>query len=147
MRDAAHRAIAPCSKQYGIGHVSTFLVQVLLLEDDKALRMVLRYYLEESGWFTVIDVGSLFELEAKVGELSAVHAAVLDINLGPGEPSGIDAYRWLRAHRFAGRVIFLTGHARNHPIVKEAHAIRDAIVLEKPAGIQDIASALLKGAA
>jgi DNA-binding response OmpR family regulator len=58
--------------------------------------------------------------------------AILDINLGAGSPSGLAGYRWLREHEFAGRVVFLTGHARSHPLVAEASEIGDAVVYEKP---------------
>ena len=33
---------------------------------------------------------------------------------------------------YAGRIVFLTGHASNHPLVVEAHRIGDAEILSKP---------------
>jgi FixJ family two-component response regulator len=68
-------------------------------------------------------------------ELDGCEIAILDINLGAGRPSGIDAYNWLRAAKFRGRIFFLTGHARNHPLVEEARRLGNVVIIEKPAGI------------
>jgi FixJ family two-component response regulator len=62
--------------------------------------------------------------------------AIVDINLGPDSPSGLEAYRWLRTRGFIGRIVFLTGHARSHPEVSEAHKIGEARVLEKPISLE-----------
>jgi FixJ family two-component response regulator len=56
----------------------------------------------------------------------------LDINLGVDSASGIDAYRWLRDTGFGGRIAFLTGRARTHPMVQEALRFGDAKVYDKP---------------
>ena len=57
-----------------------------------------------------------------------------------------DAYRWLRACGFAGRIAFLTGHARSHPLVEQAHRLGDALVHEKPISAETLRS-MLAGAA
>ena len=57
---------------------------------------------------------------------------ILDINLGPDRRSGIDAYAWLRRQGYKGRIVFLTGHANNHPLVVEAQRIGDAEIYSKP---------------
>jgi DNA-binding NtrC family response regulator len=119
---------------------------VFVLDDDESLRTMLESYLEMSGPCTVSTMASVRELEHHLADLPHLFAAILDINLGPSEPNGIDAYRWLRSHGFAGRIVFLTGHARNHPIVQEAYLIGDAIVLEKPAGIIQLESAIFEAA-
>ena len=51
---------------------------------------------------------------------------------GSGQPSGIDAYDWLLSQNFAGRLLFLTGHAHSHPLVARAERLNRAIVLAKP---------------
>ncbi len=65
-------------------------------------------------------------------EVLAADVAVLDINLGSGQPSGIDAYDWLMSENFGGRLLFLTGHAHAHPLVARAERLRRATVLDKP---------------
>jgi len=57
--------------------------------------------------------------------------AILDINLGPNVPDGVDAFNWLMEHGFRGKILFFTGHARANPQV--ALAEKDgARILEKP---------------
>jgi FixJ family two-component response regulator len=119
---------------------------VFLLDDDEDLRTMLGSVLEMSGRCTVRPMTSLREMERHLADLPQLSAAILDINLGLNEPTGIDAYRWLRSHGFAGRVIFLTGHAREHAIVQEADLIGDAILLEKPTEIFQIESAIFDAA-
>lgn len=76
------------------------------------------------------------------GRRLACRVAILDVNLGEGQPTGVDAYEWLRAHSFAGSVVFLTGHAPTHPAV--ALAVKSgARVLAKPIKIDEL-HALLK---
>ena len=69
--------------------------------------------------------------------------ALLDVNLGAGVHSGLDALRWLQAQGFPGRAVFLTGHAHSHPLVREAHELKDVKVLSKPVGAKEL-MALLK---
>ena len=103
--------------------------KVLLVEDTAPSRYVVGRMLTDAG-FEVI--------EAKNGK-EAIDAAqndpdlvVLDINLGSGQPSGIDAYDWLMSEHFGGRLLFLTGHAHAHPLVARAEQLRRAQVLDKP---------------
>jgi FixJ family two-component response regulator len=58
--------------------------------------------------------------------------AILDVNLGPGRRSGIDAYAWLRQKGYTGRIAFLTGHARDHPLVVQAHRVGKVEIFTKP---------------
>jgi DNA-binding NtrC family response regulator len=104
---------------------------VLFLDDDDDLRGMVAalFYAYHLG---CVSAGSVAELKRLGSRALHVDVAVLDINLGAGQPSGLDAFRWLRANGYAGRVAFLTGHARTHPLVEAAHLIGDACVLEKP---------------
>jgi DNA-binding NarL/FixJ family response regulator len=107
---------------------------------------MLRICLEASRRCTVQAVASFRELERGFHDCGDVAAAILDINLGQGEPTGIDAYHWLRSRGFSGRVVFLTGHAASHPLVREARLIGDAVVLEKPTGMDHLSSAIFEAA-
>jgi DNA-binding NtrC family response regulator len=71
-------------------------------------------------------------------EVMSADLVILDVNLGPDVPSGIDAYRWLREQGYRGRIVFLTGHARSHPSVAEALRIGDARVFEKPIQLETL---------
>jgi DNA-binding NtrC family response regulator len=121
-------------------------VSILVLDDDESLREILGICLEASGRCIVQTMASFQELERCFHDFGNVIAVVLDINLGPGDPTGIDAYHWLRSRGFSGRVIFLTGHAASHPLVREAQLIGDAVVLQKPTGIDHLESAIFEAA-
>src|SRR5262249_26305927 len=95
---------------------------VLVLDDDDDL--------VDAGWDVLIDDGweclgahSVAELQGLGSRAIACQLAILDINLGVGVSSGVDAYRWLRERQFGGRIVFLTGHARSHPLVAEASSL------------------------
>jgi FixJ family two-component response regulator len=105
---------------------------VLFVEDNDDLRELfvelIPFVLERK----CVGVGSYEELVALGEDALGCGVAILDINLGPNRPSGIDAYTWLRGNGYAGRIVFLTGHASNHPLVVEAQRIGDAEIFSKP---------------
>ena len=105
---------------------------VLFVEDDDDLRLTCVELITVVLERRCIGVGSYSEVVALEDELPACDSAILDINLGPGQPSGIDAYEWLRRTGYTGRIVFLTGHAGTHPLVTEAARIGDAEIFSKP---------------
>ena len=113
---------------------------IFVLEDDDDLRVVLVDLIRRTTGRDCLGLRTLAELREKRAEVLGCALGVLDVNLGSGEPSGLDAFAWLRAERFAGRIIFLTGHATNHPLVERASQMGEATVLSKPLQI----AALLK---
>jgi len=103
---------------------------VLLIDDDDDLRDAVCDLLGLFG-ARCLALPSLAALtDAKAAALRC-RLAILDVNLGDGQPSGVDAYEWLRAHDFPGRIVFLTGHAASHPAVARA-ATLGVQVLAKP---------------
>jgi DNA-binding NtrC family response regulator len=106
---------------------------VLLLDDDTDLRMMMTEFFKSEG-IECVGVGSLEEMIAAGTRGLSCYLAVLDVNLGKAQPSGVEAYRWLKENSFSGRVVFLTGHARSFPAVAEAHAL-GVTVLEKPVSV------------
>jgi CheY-like chemotaxis protein len=112
--------------------------RVIVLDDDPDLRQTFAEVIPLLG-ASVEIVASVPELEAVVThESHPFDLAIIDINLGPDVPSGIDAYRWLRSHQFTGRIVFLTGHARQHPLVSEAKRIGDVSVHDKPISFAEL---------
>jgi ActR/RegA family two-component response regulator len=85
-----------------------------------------------------LTASSCEALEELGGRALVCKVALLDINLGEGKPSGIDAYRWLLRNRFGGRIAFLTGHARRHPLVEEANRLGTVRIFTKPAPIETL---------
>jgi FixJ family two-component response regulator len=106
--------------------------RVLVLEDDEDLRTLLCELLQMQGVEECVSAASLAFLRSQEARVLGCGLAILDINLGANVPSGLDAYRWLRESGFAGRVVFLTGHARSHPLVRQAYELTDVQVLAKP---------------
>ena len=107
-------------------------VRVIFLDDDAELRAVVGELLELIG-ARCDAIASMEELQDRIGRRDGSYdIAILDINLGPRVPSGLEAYRWLRDRGFSGRIAFLTGHARTHPLVEQAYRLGDAMVYAKP---------------
>jgi FixJ family two-component response regulator len=116
---------------------------VILLDDDEDLRAVLCELFTDQG-VRCMSVASVDDMIA-LGEVAlSSGVAILDVNLGPSQPSGVDAFEWLLANGYRGRVAFLTGHARTHPVVARAYQL-GAQVLEKPVS-PDALSQLLAAA-
>jgi FixJ family two-component response regulator len=105
--------------------------RIVLLDDDVDFREALGDLLELCC-VAYRGVGSLAELQEHADYVLSCSIAILDINLGAGAPSGLDAHRWLLAHGFAGQVAFLTGHAHQTPIVRAAAELPGVRVLQKP---------------
>jgi DNA-binding response OmpR family regulator len=114
---------------------------VLLLDDDRDLRLMMGELFDASG-AKCVGVGSLDEMKriGASGRLS-FDLVILDVNLGAGRPSGIDAYQWLRDQSFSGSIVFMTGHGRSFSGVADAYAV-GVKVLVKPVSIEDLLNLL-----
>jgi CheY-like chemotaxis protein len=119
---------------------------ILVLDDDPDLTLVMSDLIRAlSGRGTVV-AHSLAELQTRGHEAIACDLALLDVNLGYGEPSGVDAFEWLRQSGFRGRVYFFTGHAGDHPLVRQASSIPGTSVVSKPIGMAELDALLRSGA-
>jgi FixJ family two-component response regulator len=116
--------------------------KVLILEDDDDLRSALADVVSALLGWQHLSVASHAELVAQRGAALECRLAILDVNLGSGQPSGLDAFAWLRNQQFPGQIVFLTGHAHSHPLVLRALELGNARVLEKPIDLTQL-SALL----
>ena len=106
------------------------------MDDDADLRDLLKEFFEMSESTSCVAVGSLGELEKVRREALECSLAILDINLGAGEPSGIDVFEWLQSSGFGGRVAFVSGHGDNHPLVRRAAREDEVKVYKKPMEIR-----------
>src|SRR5678815_5088723 len=113
---------------------------VLYVEDNNDLRELVVELVTAVLKHRCVGVGSYDELVRLGDEALGCSIAILDINLGPNQPSGIDAYRWLRDEGYRGRIVFLTGHASTHPLVVDARRIGDAEIFSKPIDPENIRS-------
>jgi DNA-binding NtrC family response regulator len=115
---------------------------VLLLDDDPDLLDVLGSVIGEVCHRPCLAAES-YEDMVRLGDRAlSCDVAILDVNLGPGQPSGIDAYEWLQGQGFRGRIAFLTGHAQTHPAVERACQVQAATVYQKPISIRTLRSIL-----
>ncbi len=106
-------------------------VRVLVVEDDEALAELTAEVLRDDG--AEVEVArSLEDVEAMAPRVRAQDLALLDVNLGEGKPSGLDVYAWLLDHDFAGRVVFITGHATTNPLVTAASVAPRTRLVSKP---------------
>ena len=108
------------------------LESVLLVDDDEDLRAAMDEALHRLGVRRLIGAGSLRDVEDQREVALECQLAVVDINLGYGEPTGIDVVQWLEDQGFAGRVIFLTGHGSQDPRVQRAASLTHSRVASKP---------------
>lgn len=102
---------------------------VLVVDDDADLVEMFgllfgRHHIAFRGAHT------LAEVQAMGDELAKVTLAILDVNLGLNQPSGVEVAAWLREH-YSMRIIFITGHAPDHPLVRAASG-EEGEIFEKP---------------
>ena len=117
-------------------------VRVLFLDDDDDLREVMTDLLSALRHDT-LGARSLDELREHDGRVLDCQLAILDINLGAGVPSGVDAYRWLRERGLVSPVVFLTGHGRSSPLLAETLRLGPEVrILEKPVSLAQLQALL-----
>ena len=102
---------------------------VLFVDDDADLLEMIGLLFKQ---FKVPHVlaRSLAAVQELGDQLRGVTTAILDVNLGPKQPSGVAVAKWLRERNSGVRIHFLTGHAEDHPLVIEAS--HNGEVLAKP---------------
>jgi FixJ family two-component response regulator len=105
--------------------------RIVFLDDNEDLRESVAVLFQSSLGVECSCFGSLMELERHSDEVLNARVAILDINLGPNAPDGVDAFNWLIDHGFSGNILFFTGHARSNPQVVLAEE-KGVEILEKP---------------
>lgn len=111
---------------------------VLLLDDDEDLRVALADVISRITSRRVLALASVENLKIEIQNALKTKLAFLDINLGLNAPNGLDAFQLLFLQGYGGRVFFLTGHARNHPLVKAVEKLGHAEILIKPVSIEKL---------
>jgi DNA-binding NtrC family response regulator len=105
--------------------------KIVFLDDSEDLRALMPVLLASTLKEECRCFASVMEFENHAEEVLRARVAILDINLGPNVPDGVDAFHWLMKNGFQGKVLFFTGHARTNPEV--AFAERNGVaILEKP---------------
>lgn len=104
---------------------------VVFLEDNKDLQILLTRLLKVKLNLDCLCFSHFHDLKIHAKDVLLRKVTILDINLGPNEPSGLDAYQWLKENAYQGRILFLSGHASSNPLVLAART-NGVEVLEKP---------------
>lgn len=118
---------------------------ISIVDDCGDLRKLMVLVLESEG-IEAIALASLAEVRRYAEDVLQSCAVVLDINLGPEQPDGVAVYEWLREQAYAGRVFFLTGHAKDSPRLREA-AETGVPILEKPMVFEQLVPQLVSSVA
>lgn len=108
------------------------LQAVLLVDDDEDLRAAIQEVLRRLGVQRLVEAGSLRDVEDQREEALGCQLALIDINLGYGEPNGINVFEWLEREGFTGRIVFLTGHGSKDPRVQHAASLAGSEIASKP---------------
>jgi FixJ family two-component response regulator len=116
---------------------------VFVVDDDEDVCAAIADLIANMSQQPCLRLGGLAELVKLGARALACELAIIDINLGAGAPTGIDVYDWLRGHGFRGRIVFLTGHAHGHPLVKRACALGHAQVVQKPIEVDELRAIVL----
>ena len=104
--------------------------RILICDDDADIAEVMGEFFQDHGIDCVIT-HSFDEVVARRTEALGCSLAILDVNLGFAQPSGIDVFRWLQRERFGGSVVFLTGHAVTSAVLDGARTL-GVPILSKP---------------
>jgi DNA-binding NtrC family response regulator len=105
--------------------------RIVFLDDNEDLRELLPAFLETTLGVECLTFANVIDFENHSAQVLNAKVAILDINLGPNVPDGVDAFNWLMARGFRGKILFFTGHARANPQVALAEQ-EGARILEKP---------------
>lgn len=114
------------------------MARVFVLDDDDDLRFLLSTVFEQFGAEKCLAFASLNDLRANAESALHCDLAVLDVNLGNGKPTGLDALAWLTENHFRGRIAFLTGHARANPDLLTAVENNGVQIYEKPITVEKL---------
>jgi FixJ family two-component response regulator len=119
---------------------------IAILDDDADLRSALAEMYESLSGVRCVTASNVSELILQAPAVLATKVALLDINLGGGQSTGFDAYEWLRANGYQGRIAFLTGHAHDDPLMTRALELGSVVVLEKPVPVECLLGLVPPGA-
>jgi DNA-binding NtrC family response regulator len=119
---------------------------LLFVDDSSDLREIMELMCQSLGT-ECICVPSMSAVLERVAQVLRTDLAILDVNLGLGEPSGIEIYRWLKGQNYRGKIVFLSGHTSTDPQVVEATRISDVDFFRKPLGFDQIEALILGKAA
>ena len=116
---------------------------VLFVDDSSDLCQVIELMCQSLPEVECMCATAMSAVLERAAQVLRTRLAILDVNLGPGEPSGVEIYRWLKGQNYRGKIVFLSGHARTDPLVEEAATISGVDFFQKPLGFDQIEALIL----
>ena len=116
---------------------------VLFVDDSSDICQVVEAMCQLLPEVDCLCVSSMSAVQERAAQVLQTALAILDVNLGPAEPSGVDIYRWLKGKNYHGKIVFLSGHARTDPQVEEAARISGVDFFQKPLAFDQIEALIL----
>ena len=117
--------------------------RVLFVDDCRDICHVMEFMCQSLPEVECVCVTSMSAVLERAAQVLRTDLAILDVNLGPGEPSGVEIYRWLKGQNYRGKIVFLSGHARTDPRVDEAARISGVDFFQKPLGFGQLEALIL----
>jgi FixJ family two-component response regulator len=116
---------------------------VLFVDDSSDLCEVVEFMCQSLPEVECVCVTSMSAVLERAVQVLQTGLAILDVNLGPGEPSGVEIYRWLKGQNYRGKIVFLSGHARTDPLVEDAARISGVDFFQKPLAFGQLETLIL----
>jgi FixJ family two-component response regulator len=116
---------------------------VLFVDDSSDLCEVIEFMCQSLPEVECVCVTSMSAVLDRAVQVLRTGLAILDVNLGPGEPSGVEIYRWLKGQNYRGKIVFLSGHARTDPLVEDAARISGVDFFQKPLAFGQLETLIL----
>lgn len=104
-------------------------VRVLVVEDEPLIQMSIAMALEDAGFR--VSTTETAEGAEQIDVLDEPDFILLDVNLGNGRRSGIDAAKTIRSRRKMVPIAFLTAHADDHT-KKLMNVVKPVEIMTKP---------------
>lgn len=110
---------------------------IFFLDDSEEYLDVMKVFVQAACNCEAITCSNIESMQDQIEAILKSEMAFLDINLGLNQPSGIQAYRWLKSQGYNKPVFFLTGHAKDSDEAKQAQVFDDVRVIQKPIAALD----------
>lgn len=117
------------------------LIRVLVVEDEPLIQMSISMALEHAGYRVITTETA--EGAEYIDKIDPPDFILLDVNLGRGKRTGIDAAHTIRARRPHVPIAFLTAHADDHT-VGLMNAVNPVKIMSKPFDENAVASVISK---
>ena len=104
-------------------------VRVLVVEDEPLIQMSIAMVLEDAGFR--VSTTETAEGAEQIDVLDEPDFILLDVNLGNGRRTGIEAAKTIRSRRKKVPIAFLTAHADDH-MKKLMNVVKPVEIMSKP---------------